>query len=88
MKTFDYLTVKEARTSLQSTYDTVFKIAESGDFVDQHLLNASMNIKAGLVEIDRAISAHDINKSYEFTDPTDILNKTLDVLANGWGDKK
>lgn len=88
MKTFDYLTVKEARTSLQATYDTLFKIAESGDFVDQHLLNASMNIKAGLVEIDRAISAHGINQTMFGNDYADQLNKTLDVLTNGWGDKQ
>ena len=46
MKTYEYLNTKEDKESLETIYNRIFKTAESGEFVNQHLINASMNLKA------------------------------------------
>ena len=53
MKTYEYLNTKEDKESLETIYNRIFKTAESGEFVNQHLINASMNLKAAIVELDR-----------------------------------
>jgi len=81
MKTFEYLNTKEDKDSLETIYTRIFKTAESGEFVNQHLVNASMNLKAAIVELDRAIKSHEIEDRYESAQQQDILNRTLNALG-------
>ena len=81
MKTFEYLNTKEDKESLETIYTRIFKTAESGEFVNQHLVNASMNLKAAIVELDRAIKSHEIEDRHEAADQNDILNQTLTALG-------
>ena len=81
MKTFDYLTVKEDKASLEAIYKRMFKTAEAGDFVNQRLVNATMNLKACIVEIEAAIYNHDIEERHaKAVAPT--MSEQLDAIAN------
>lgn len=81
MKTFEYLQTKDDRKALQETYDRLFKTAEAGDYVNQHLINASTNLKAAITELDRAIKAHEIQDRREAEAQKDILDQTLNALG-------
>ena len=81
MKTFEYLQTKEDKESLETIYNRIFHTAESGEFVNQHLVNASMNLKAAIVDLGRALKAHEIEDRHETAEQRDILNETLTALG-------
>ena len=81
MKTFEYLNTKEDKESLETIYTRIFKTAESGEFVNQHLVNASMNIKSAIIDLSAAITVYEIEDRHEAADQNDILNQTLTALG-------
>ena len=55
MGTYEKLKVEEDKKTLEEIYARLFKLAAANDFNDQHLLYATMNLKAGIVELEKAL---------------------------------